>query len=537
MSVFSIDGLLLKKMLLAGAGLLQRKKEIVDSLNVFPVPDGDTGTNMSLTMISAVNEINKVSEPSVDNISEALSNGSLMGARGNSGVILSQLFRGFYKGCQGKKELDSMQFAKAWQLGVDTAYKAVMKPVEGTILTVARESFEAAVKIAREEKDIEIVLTQTIDQARKTLKKTPDLLPVLKEAGVVDAGGKGLIYILFGALQILKGLDVDSFLDDEMITQIEHQKPGLGIETDIEFQYCTEFLIIGENMEVDNLRNHLSILGDSLLAVGSPQLIKVHIHSNFPGKVLDIGQEYGEITKIKIDNMKEQHSHILEKEEKVNMKDLGVIAVTSGEGLKEILLSMGVDVIVTGGQTMNPSTEDFLKAVEEINAREIIILPNNSNIHMAAEQTKHLTEKPIRVVPTKSFPQSIAAMMVYDTTKSLIDNYNEMVDSISLVKTGQVTYAVRNSQMGDLNINQGDILGLSDGVIQTTGNDVYETSINLLKSMVTPEIEIITVFYGDEISMEQSKALHKEIEITFPECEVEFHQGGQPLYYYIFSLE
>lgn len=535
MNVGTIDGITLKRMFLAGASLLQKNKETVDSLNVFPVPDGDTGTNMSLTVMSAVNEINKLNEVTVEKVAEALANGSLMGARGNSGVILSQLFRGFHKSCIGLTELDGMALAKALQNGVSTAYKAVIKPVEGTILTVARESSEAALKAAKEKKSIEEILQITIEQGKKTLKKTPDLLPVLKQAGVVDAGGKGLIYIITGALQALSGEEVIDFIQEAEETGI--QSIDFIEDIDLEFQYCTEYLINGKNMNIDSLRNKLYQLGDSLLVVGSESLIKVHIHSNFPGKVLDIGQQYGEITKIKIDNMKEQHTHTKEKEVKSPMKELGIIAVTSGDGLKNILISMGVDTIVTGGQTMNPSTEDFLKAIEETNAKNIIILPNNSNIQMAAEQTRTLSEKEIMVVPTKSFPQAIAALMVLDPSKDIDNNYQGMLKSINNVKTGQITYSVRDSQLGSMIINQGDILGLFNGKISTVGKEINETSLNLLKEIINEDDEILTVFWGSDVSNDQIEELQGVLEELYPDLELEIHEGGQPLYYYIFSVE
>ncbi|WP_204403509.1 DAK2 domain-containing protein [Alkaliphilus hydrothermalis] len=525
-------------MIIEGAQSLENNKQIVNALNVFPVPDGDTGTNMSLTMQSAVREVRTKSGESLEEVADGLANGSLMGARGNSGVILSQLFRGFAKGAKDKNRLNVKDLANLLKSGADTAYKAVMKPVEGTILTVARESAEKALEFAETETDVVAFMEKVIDAADESLKRTPEMLKVLKDAGVVDSGGKGLLYFYMGALAALTGKSsvIDEEPSVEMVT-VEHDLP----EGDIEFGYCTEFIIHGNNVDIDALKNKLKVIGDSLLVVGNETVVKVHIHTNHPGQAMEHALEVGYLADIKIDNMRLQsRPHETYGEEKkiaAQGKDFGFITVTMGNGLTTIFKDLGVDHVIEGGQTMNPSTEDFVKAIEGIQADTIFLLPNNGNIIMAANQAKEISSKNIIVIPSKSVPQGITAMLAFNPEATGAENQEGMQEALKNVKTGQVTYAVRDTSYNDMIINKDDILGIGDGEIQAAGKSIDEVSIQLLKNLVTEDDEMITLLYGQDIQEEDAEALIEEIESHFPHCDIEIYYGGQPLYYYIFSVE
>ncbi|WP_170834648.1 DAK2 domain-containing protein [Natronincola peptidivorans] len=526
-------------MFLAGAQSLESNKKVVNALNVFPVPDGDTGTNMSLTMQSAVKEIKNNKANSLEEVASLAANGSLMGARGNSGVILSQLLRGFAKGVKGKEKLNTRDFAYALKMAADTAYKAVMKPVEGTILTVARESAEEAMLIAKKEKEIAGFFEKVILQAEETLKRTPDMLKVLKDAGVVDSGGKGLVYIYLGALGAITGVTPTTEDLEIMQQTVEHQE---YIEGELEFGYCTEFIVNASNSDIKKLQDTIKDFGDSMMVVGNENVVKVHIHTDHPGKVLEEGLKLGYLSDIKIDNMRlqhrgenpEEHKEVIEKTKK---KEYGFIAVTMGEGLTKIFKDFDIDYVIEGGQTMNPSTEDFVKAINSIDADTIFILPNNSNIIMAANQAKSISEKNILVIPTKSVPQGIASLMAFNLENTPEENETQMLEAIKAVKTGQVTYAVRDTSFNDIPIKQGDILGIGDSKIQAVGTDIFEVSIELVKEMVKEDDEIVTIFYGEETREEDANRLLEHLEDLFPEYDIELYFGGQPLYYYIFSVE
>jgi len=526
-------------MFLVAFKTLNNNKDRVDSLNVFPVPDGDTGTNMSLTMNSAINQINKITDISIETIAQAASNGSLMGARGNSGVILSQIFRGFEKGCKGKKVLTVKDFALALKEASNTAYRAVMKPIEGTILTIIRESSEKAVELSKNIDDFNIFFDNIIKQAELALEKTPDMLPVLKQAGVVDAGGKGLIYILKGFYNGLISAEDDERIIDEY-PQLKQEKTDISSE--ITFAYCTEFIIKGKNLDPDRFRNKISNFGDSLLVVGDENLVKVHIHTNNPGKVIEYGLEMGELIDIKIDNMRQQHQNKIfnkdeDKEEKKPEK-YGVIAVAMGEGITNIFNDLNVNAVIAGGQTMNPSTEDLLKAVEEIDAENIFILPNNSNIIMTANQVKDLCDKNIIVIPTKSIPQGISAMLEFDPSRDVEELSNRMLEAINSVKTIMITYSVRDSVFNSFTIKKGDIIGIYEGDIVSVGNDIENVTKDALdKLMEDGDYEILTMYYGNEIEEEKANSIINNIRETYPDLDVEMYYGGQPLYYLIFSIE
>ncbi|ABW18984.1 Dak phosphatase [Alkaliphilus oremlandii OhILAs] len=548
MKIEYINGDLLKKMILSGAQNLETNKEIVNALNVFPVPDGDTGTNMSLTMQSAAKEVKSAKSDLLEDIANAAANGSLMGARGNSGVILSQLFRGFAKGVKGKKEVNTKDLAEALKSGADTAYKAVMKPIEGTILTVARESAEAALIIANKEKDIVRFLEKVIKYADRSLERTPELLKVLKDAGVVDSGGKGLLYIYLGALGALTG-KIPVAEKDELFEQ-NQMHPIEEMNGNIEFGYCTEFIIRSGNADIHKFRDIIEGYGDSMLVVGNDSVVKVHIHTNHPGKVLEHALELGGLSDIKIDNMRLQHRHEVfnqaeykedAKKEPVNNKEetkkYGFITVTMGDGLTKIFKDFNVDYVIEGGQTMNPSTEDFIKAIENINAETIFILPNNSNVLMAANQAKSISDKNIIVIPSKSVPQGLSALLAVNLDAAPEVNEEAMSEAIQHVRTGQVTYAVRDTSYNDIEICEGDILGIGDSEIKSSGKDMKEVSLGLIDEMITEESEIITVFYGADVSEEEAEELLEELTNKYADIDVELYYGGQPLYYYIFSIE
>jgi len=540
-----IDGHLLRKMIISGAQSLEENKEIINALNVFPVPDGDTGTNMSLTMQSAAKEVKSTQSDLLEDIANAAANGSLMGARGNSGVILSQLFRGFAKSVKGKSQINTTDLAEALKSGSDTAYKAVMKPIEGTILTVARESAEAALLIANNEKDIVTFIEKVIKYADKSLSRTPELLKVLKDAGVVDSGGKGLVYIYLGALGAITGnmpvVEEAEIVDSNYVHNIEE------VNGEIEFGYCTEFIIRSSNADIDRLKKVIEGYGDSMLVVGNDSVVKVHIHTNHPGNVIEHALEVGSLSDIKIDNMRLQHRHEVFDEtrdkEDINNKSLtqvknyGFVTVTMGEGLTKIFKDFTVDYVIEGGQTMNPSTEDFVKAIDNINAETIFILPNNSNIFMAANQAKAISSKNIIVIPSKSVPQGLSALLAFDLEVTPEENKETMLEAIKIVKTGQVTYAVRDTNYNDIEIHEGDILGIADSEIKSAGQNIKEVSIELINEMITDESEMITIFYGSDVANEEAEELLELLSSKYENIDIELYYGGQPLYYYIFSIE
>ena len=550
LSIQYLDGVQLKNMIISGANNLENNKGSVNALNVFPVPDGDTGTNMSLTMQSAVKEIKAARDNEVHTVADAASNGSLMGARGNSGVILSQIWRGFAKALKNQSTIDSKTLANALLEGSNTAYKAIMKPTEGTILTVIRETAEHAVKISDNFDDIILFLEEIINKANTVLDKTPEMLPVLKNAGVVDAGGKGLIRIFEGMHQALKTgelLELKQAAEDEQEVEAE-ERPFFKAE-EINFGYCTEFFIKGKEISLEKFRDAVSVLGDSLVVVGDENLLKVHIHTNNPGKVLELALTNGELSKIKIDNMREQHRELLVKEEDYKaseaaesnvsepMERYGAIAVATGEGISNIFKDLGANEIIEGGQTMNPSTEDILRCINKVNAETVFIFPNNSNIILAANQAKTLSEKNVVVVPTKTIPQGISALMSLDYDKSAEENSKKAEKAIASVKSGLVTFAVRNSNYDGINIEEGNIIGIVEGKIKGAGKDTVEVSRKVLEEMIDDDSSLISIYYGNDVTEEEAEKLAEEIGKYYNDCEIELHFGGQPLYYYILSVE
>jgi len=526
----------------AGCIKLEHNKDSVDLLNVFPVPDGDTGTNMYLTLLSAVKEGEKNQDNSVGKVAKAISRGSLMGARGNSGVILSQIFRGISKMLEGKQRVDALDLALALKAGSDTAYEAVMKPVEGTILTVIRKIANNCEIEAKKNNDIIATLLSGIQEGYVTLEKTPGMLPVLKEAGVVDAGGQGLLYFLEGVVEGL-AKEKEILLNTYKVQNLEHSKEELHeTELDIKFQYCTEVLVKGNNLNTEDIKDHLEPLGDSMLVVGGDDIIKVHIHSNHPGKVLESCLQWGSLSDIKINNMAEEvHEHLNNWEEidKNNEpeKEIGLVAVGAGKGVIEILKSLGVDVVVEGGQTMNPSTEQLLDACTKVNAKSIIILPNNSNIIMAARQASNLCDKKVEVAPTKSVMQAITALIAYDSMGDIDSVYEAMVEEIKYVKYAEVTYAVRDSSLNGLEINEGDALGIIEDEIELIAKNNEEAVELLLQKMIDSGSELITFFYGEDVNKDKALDIKKKVTDLYPDCEVEMHYGGQPHYSYLISVE
>ncbi|HEX3012320.1 MAG TPA: DAK2 domain-containing protein, partial [Syntrophomonadaceae bacterium] len=545
LSLVYITGRDLVRTVKAGCINLEHNRDKVDLLNVFPVPDGDTGTNMYLTLLSAVKEGEKHQDESLGKVAKAISMGSLMGARGNSGVILSQIFRGLAKTLEGNESASAADLALALKAGADTAYKAVMKPVEGTILTVIREIARRCENEAKKQDDIVAVLMAGIQTGQEVLKRTPTMLPILKEAGVVDSGGQGLIYFLEGAVEGLaqeKDIALDVYREKSASAN-----QLLNREIDIEFMYCTEVLIKGSDLQTDDIQDHLAPLGDSMLVVGGDDIVKVHIHSNHPGKVLETCLQFGTLSDIKINNMVEEtHEHLnnwaeLENRSQTSLpvyaKNVGLVAVGSGDGIIEILKSLGVDQVVEGGQTMNPSTEDLLHACEEIDAPGIIILPNNGNIIMAARQVPELIDKKIEIVATKSVMQAVTALVAYDPAGDLEKVAMAMDEEMQVVKYAEVTHAVRNTTINGLDIKEGNIIGMINGDIEVVGNEPAETVTGLLRKMVDEDSELITIFYGDDISEEEAMALKQVLEEPFNECELEIHYGGQPHYSYLLSVE
>lgn len=536
-----LDGNMLKDALAGSSKFLESKKEEVNSLNVFPVPDGDTGTNMSLTLKSAFKQGLTVEENHASKVALAASQGSLMGARGNSGVILSQLFRGFALGLEDKAEVTTRELARGLKKAADTAYKAVMKPTEGTILTVARECGEYAMAIYQDEKDILKFLEKVIIHGNKALDKTPDMLPVLKEAGVVDAGGKGYMYVIEGGYRVLAGLEVADY-EEKPQESLVNRKP-LSTE-DIKFGYCTEFMIDSKDvsdLSIEDLKEKLQVQGDSLMVVGAGDIIKVHVHTNNPGLALEKGLKFGELKDIKIDNMRYQHQERLfkdygEEEHKVDKK-YSFVSVSIGEGIDEVFKGLNVEGIVPGGQTMNPSTEDIVKAIEKTRGENVFILPNNSNIILAAEQAVEISSRKVIVIPTKTVPQGISSLLAFDEESSVEENLDNMLEAMAEVKTGQVTYAVRDTEYDGKEIKKDDIIGLEEGKITITGKSINQVGKDLIDSMVDEDISLITIIYGKDQDESQARELEEIISREYEDVDVELIPGGQPLYYYIFSLE
>nr|WP_246484575.1 DAK2 domain-containing protein [Virgibacillus salarius] len=540
-------------MILSGAHNLSNNAKKIDALNVFPVPDGDTGTNMNLTITSGANEVKKLTSDSVSEVAEAFAKGLLMGARGNSGVILSQIFRGFSKGLEKKEAVTTIELAKAFESGVSTAYNAVMKPVEGTILTVAKDAGNQAVSVAEKEQDIIQLMEQIVAEAKASLKRTPDLLPVLKEVGVVDSGGQGLLTIYEGFLAALKGEelpeDPSDINMDEMINAEHHKVTQDFMDTeDIEFGYCTEFMVKFEEDKLNEypfdeeaFRNDLSEHGDSLLVVSDDELVKVHIHAEYPGHCLTMGQRYGSLINMKIENMREQHTAIVGSKEKKNMQkeksEYAIVTVAMGKGLRDLLESLGASVVIEGGQTMNPSTQDIANAIKQANAKNVLMLPNNKNILMAADQAAELAEENVRVVPTKTIPQGISAMLSFHPDADIDSNQQAMDEARKQVKTGQITYAVRDTQIDGITIENGNFMGIADGKIIATDSDKMETVKLLLNEMISKDDEILTILQGEDVEDEEVNRLIKYIEETYEDIEIEVHNGNQPIYSYIFSVE
>ena len=557
MAVKTINVDMLAKMFLAGAQNIEAKKEFINELNVFPVPDGDTGTNMSLTIMSAAKEVAALQKPDMKELAKAISSGSLRGARGNSGVILSQLLRGFTKSIREEKEIDVTALAAACQRARDTAYKAVMKPKEGTILTVASGIAEKAAEMAQETDDLEEFIPAVIAYAEEVLSKTPDMLPVLKEAGVVDSGGQGLLEVIRGAYDAFLGKEID-------YTAIE---PGAGAGTvkvdtqaaaDIKYGYCTEFIILTEKefTEEDehDFKAYLSSIGDSIVCVADDDVVKIHVHTNDPGLAIQRALTYGQLSRMKIDNMREEHQEKLirdaqnlaakqAEEDKAKKKEeprkpMGFITVSIGEGMNDIFRELGADYIIEGGQTMNPSTEDMLNAIDEVNADTVFILPNNKNIVLAANQAKALVEdKEIIVIPTKTVPQGITAIINFMPESDAQTNEETMLEEIKNVKSGQVTYAVRDTHIDDKEIHEGDIMGIGDAGILSVGSNVAETTKDMLAQLVDDDSELISLYYGEEVADEDAEALTAEIEGLYPDIDVDVHSGGQPIYYYVLAVE
>ena len=549
--VNTIDARMLAKMFLAGAKNLEVKKEWINELNVFPVPDGDTGTNMTLTIMSAVKEVNGMESLSMENLAKAISSGSLRGARGNSGVILSQLLRGFSKGIRDYEELDTMILAATFEKAVETAYKAVMKPKEGTILTVAKGAALKAAELAEDCEDLQVFFEDVIAEANAVLQRTPEMLPVLKEAGVVDSGGQGLVTVLEGAFDAFLGKEIDLTFDAQTaagggVTRISPQA-----EADIRFGYCTEFIIVLNKAfhmqdELD-FKGYLSSIGDSIVCVADDEIVKIHVHTNDPGLAIQRALTYGSLSRIKIDNMREEHQEKLIKDAEkmaaqqktaVPEKENGFIAVSVGDGIGEIFRGLGVDYLIEGGQTMNPSTEDMLNAISMVPAKNIYILPNNKNIILAANQARDLTkDKNIIVVPTKTVPQGITAVISFVPERTPEENLEEMTEAIGQVRTGQVTYAVRDTKIDDKEIHQGDIMGLGDHGILAVGTEVRAVARETVDCMMHEEAELISIYYGEDFSAEEAEALAADLEEAYPDCDIEVNDGGQPIYYCLISVE
>lgn len=556
MKVTKLEGKQFRLMIATGANRLNKNAEYVNSLNVFPVPDGDTGTNMNLSLASGAKAVSNTASDSVGDLSAALSKGLLMGARGNSGVILSQLFRGFGKAIENKETLSSKDLSEAFTRGVEAAYKAVMKPVEGTILTVARESAKAGEKKAKETDDVVEVMEAVVRGAKKSLARTPDLLPVLKEVGVVDSGGQGLLFIYEGFLEVLSGKVIEEDIYQpsaqemtELVNAEHHRSVSDHIHTeDIKFGYCTEIMVeigkgetVDSEFDYDTFRNYLNEMGDSLLVVSDDDIIKVHVHTEHPGEVMNYGQKYGSLLKIKVDNMRVQHETILENEsqpaKKAAKTPYGIIAVAAGEGVQNLFKSLGVDYVISGGQTMNPSTEDILKAIEEVNAEKVIILPNNKNIFMAADQAAEVSELPVVVIPSKTVSQGMTAMLAFNELNDLDTNKSEMMSELANVVSGQVTNAVRDTEIDGMKIKKDDFMGIIEGKIKVSQSNRKNVTIETLKQMISEDSEIVTILLGEDSDETEAAEIAAEIEKLFEEVEVEIHDGQQPVYPYILSVE
>ena len=556
MAVKTIDTEMLQKMFLAGAANLEAKKEYINELNVFPVPDGDTGTNMTLTIMSAAKEVSALEKPDMASMAKAISSGSLRGARGNSGVILSQLLRGFTKEIRDYQEIDVNILAKACERATTTAYKAVMKPKEGTILTVAKGAAQKAAELAETTEDLEVFIPEVIRCAEEVLAQTPDMLPVLKEAGVVDSGGQGLVEVLHGAYDAFMGKEID-YTAIEAGQAAKMVKPDQQAEADIKFGYCTEFIIMTEKefteKDETEFKAYLESIGDSIVCVADDDVVKVHVHTNDPGLAIQKALTYGQLSRMKIDNMREEHQEKLIRDaekiaaqqtesakpkKKEPRKPVGFISVSIGEGMNEIFRELGVDYIIEGGQTMNPSTDDMLTAIDNVNADHIFILPNNKNIILAANQAQSLTkDKDILVVPTKTVPQGITAVISYMPEADVDSNLEAMKEGIKNVKTGQVTYAVRDTHIDDKEIHEGDIMGIGDQGILSVGQSVEETAKDMLAQMVDDDSELISLYYGQDILAEDAEKFAAAIEEIYPNVDIDLHSGGQPIYYYVISVE
>ena len=549
--VKTLDAVLAQKMFLAGAKNLEAKKEWINELNVFPVPDGDTGTNMTMTIMSAAKEVAAIENPDFVSLSKAISTGSLRGARGNSGVILSQLFRGFTKEVKNAEEINSTVLAKSFERAVETAYKAVMKPKEGTILTVAKGVADKTVELARKTDDLEVIIRGAIEYGDEVLNRTPEMLPILKQAGVVDSGGQGLMQVLKGAFDVFLGKEVDFTVEQPVASPT--QTAGSKAEADIRFGYCTEFIIMLEKeytaQTEKEFKTYLESIGDSIVVVSDEDIVKVHVHTNDPGLAIQKALTYGSLTKMKIDNMREEHQERLikdaekaaqeqKKEEKEPPKEYGFIAVSVGEGLSEIFKGLGVDIVIEGGQTMNPSTEDILKAVEQINAKTVYVLPNNKNIILAANQAASLTEdKEVVIVPSKTIPQGITALINFVEGQSGDENLQNMTEEMSKVKTGEVTYAVRDTQIDGKVIKENDIMGIGDAGISAVGQSVKGTTMDMLDDLIDENSELVSIYYGEGMSEEDAQELAEAVTASHAGIECEVNYGGQPVYYYIVSVE
>ncbi|MED3715770.1 DAK2 domain-containing protein [Geobacillus thermodenitrificans] len=556
MTMRTLDGRRFADMVQQGAAHLANNAKAVDALNVFPVPDGDTGTNMNLSMTSGAKEVKANVSDHIGNVAAALAKGLLMGARGNSGVILSQLFRGFAKAVEGKQQVNAFEFAAALQAGVDTAYKAVMKPVEGTILTVAKEAARQAIDVAKKERDVVAVIEAALAEAKAALQRTPELLPVLKEVGVVDSGGQGLVYVYEGFLAALKGETITTTRTevsmDDLVKMAHHQSAQSHIHTDeIEFGYCTEFMVRFEEDKLarhpfseETFRRELSRFGDSLLVVADDELVKVHIHSETPGEVLTYGQRYGSLINIKIENMREQHANIVGKEAEApsradveEVKPYGIVTVAMGAGVAELFRSIGAHAVIEGGQTMNPSTEEIADAIRSANAETVFVLPNNKNVVMAAKQAAELSERRVIVIPSKTVPQGMTALLAFNPAQSAEQNEQSMTAALSRVKTGQVTVSVRDTTIEGIEIQKGDYMGLADDRIIVADKDKIAVTKQLLDALIDEESEIVTILYGEDATEVEVETIVAYLETEHDEVEVEIHNGQQPLYPFVISVE
>lgn len=547
--ISKINGKLFADMIIQGAQNLSNNADLVDSLNVYPVPDGDTGTNMNLTMTSGREEVENNLSKNIGELGKTFSKGLLMGARGNSGVILSQLFRGFCKNIESESEINSKLLAESFQAGVETAYKAVMKPVEGTILTVAKDAAQAAIEKANNTEDCIELMEYIIVKANESLENTPNLLAVLKEVGVVDSGGKGLLCVYEGFLKALKGEKVEAKvakIDKDEFVHDEHDFHGVINTEDIIYGYCTEMMVrFGKNKKAfdeQEFRQDMSQFGDSLLVINDEEIVKVHVHTEYPGKVFNYGQQYGELIKLKVENMREQHREVIRKEQhtakpKMETVETAIITISMGEGISEIFKSMGATHIISGGQTMNPSTEDIVKVIEQSKCKRAIILPNNKNILMASEQAASIVDAEAVVIPTKSIPQGISALFQYDVDATLDENKSQMADSVNNVKSGSLTYAVRDTKIDGVEIKKDAFMGLIEDKIVSSQSDQLTTVTELLNEMLAEDSEILTVIIGQDAEQAVTDNMINWIEEQYPDVEVEVHEGGQPIYQYFFSVE